>query len=103
LKNEQQDGFEQARQLGRLKAERLDLALRREEQRERERRLARLTWDGGGEELPLLQGDEGSFAGAETWRLQQDVERLAAFHGAVLRSRAWRLVQLMRRPFGRAW
>jgi broad specificity phosphatase PhoE len=102
LKNERPDGLEQARQLGRLKAERLDLTLRREEQRERERRFARLAWDGGGEELPTPYGESDPAMG-EVWRLRQDVERLAAFHGAVLRSRAWRLVQLARRPFGRAW
>jgi hypothetical protein len=102
LTNERQDGLEQARQLGRLKAERLDLTLRREEQRERERRFAHLAWGGGGEEPPAPQDDERP-AMAEIWRLQQDVERLAAFHRAVLRSRAWRVVQLLRRPFGRAW
>ena len=35
--------------------------------------------------------------------LRQDVERLAAFHQAVLHSRAWQLIQWARRPFGRAW
>jgi len=103
LTNERQDQLEQARQLGRLKAEQLDLTLRRGEQRERERRFARLAWDGGGEEPSAPEGDESRPALAEIWRLQQDVERLAAFHRAVLHSRAWRLVQLLRRPFGRAW
>ena len=100
MTNERQDELEQARQLGRLKAERLDLTLRRKEERERERRFAHLAW--GGEEPPAPQDDPRP-AVAETWRLQQEVERLAAFHRAVLHSRAWRIVQLLRRPFGRAW
>ncbi|HZF10724.1 MAG TPA: hypothetical protein VFE33_18200 [Thermoanaerobaculia bacterium] len=101
--NERDDGLEQARQLGRLRAERLDLTLRAEEQREREIRLARFAWDPGSEE-PALSGDEGDLpAGAEVWRLRQEVERLAAFHQAVLHSRAWQLIQWARRPFGRAW
>jgi hypothetical protein len=106
----------QAEQLGRLKAERLDADLRAAEQRERELCLARLVWEGAGGELaaPALSGGGGGGLGgswgggegastSEVWRLRQDVERLAAFHQAVQRSRAWRLVQWLRRPLGRAW
>jgi len=100
--NERHDDLDPARQLGRLLAERLDLTLRAEEQREREIRLSRFAWSGG--EDPVLPDDEGDLPSTtEVWRLRQDVERLAAFHQAVLHSRAWRLIQWARRPFGRAW
>lgn len=94
-----QDELALAREAGRLEAEAFDRALRDTEAREREERLGRLAWeaadrDSTGEAAP----------GAETvWRLQQDVARLAAFHRAVLHSRAWRAIQWARRPFGRAW
>jgi hypothetical protein len=113
--SERREDSRQAEELGRLKAERLDALLRAEEQRERELRFAGLLWDGSGSESPLWgSGGEGfresggadgfeEASTAEVWRLRQDVERLSAFHQAVLRSRAWRLVQSLRRPFGRAW
>jgi hypothetical protein len=107
--SEQREDLLQAEQLGRLKAERLDAALRAAEQRERELCFARLVWDGA-EAHPASalasgggRGDGDGAGSAEVWRLRQDVERLAAFHLAVQRSRAWRLVQSVRRPFGRAW
>ena len=115
--SEQREELAQARQLGRLKAEQLDAALRATEQRERELRFVRLLWDGMNADPAALAmagdvGDAGGDAGgrgslgagsAEVFRLRQDVERLAAFHQAVQRSRAWRVVQWVRRPFGRAW
>ncbi len=120
--SEQREDLRQAEELGRLKAERLDADLRSAERRERELRFASLVWDGNGAELPgsATGGGMGDGVGgvggvggnggngwdgsaAEVWRLRQDVERLAAFHQAVQRSRAWRLVQSLRRPFGRAW
>jgi hypothetical protein len=96
-----QDELALARQAGRLEAEAFDEALREVERREREERLGRLAWEaaasGAAESV-------GHAPGADAiWRLQQDVARLAAFHRAVLRSRAWRLVQWARRPLGRAW
>lgn len=95
-----QDELALARRAGRLEAEAFDRALCDAEQREREERLGRLAWEAAGEALP----DGLAFGAPESlWRLQQDVARLAAFHQAVLRSRAWRLVQWARRPFGRAW
>jgi hypothetical protein len=111
--SEQREDLSQAEELGRLKAERLDAALRTAERRERELCLARLVWDSAGPLAPVVDslgglsgarndGWEGASA-AEMYRLRQDVERLAAFHQAVLRSRAWRLVQSLRRPLGRAW
>ena len=109
--SEQREDLRQAEELGRLKAERLDTALRTAERRERELRFASLVWEGNGAEPPALAPESGTGNGgrgwdgstAELWRLRQDVERLAAFHQAVQRSRAWRLVQSLRRPFGRAW
>jgi hypothetical protein len=108
--SEQREDLRQAEELGRLKAERLEAALRMAEQQERELCFASLVWDGTGAEF-LAQTQSGAIGGsgwegangAEVWRLRQDVERLSAFHQAVLRSRAWRLVQSLRRPLGRAW
>jgi hypothetical protein len=96
------DAVEDARLLGRLEAERFDAALREREQQEREDRLTRLA---AGDETAVepalsLSGDGGTM---ESWRLRQDVERLAAFHHAVLHSRSWRLLQAARRLVGRAW
>jgi hypothetical protein len=91
----------EARLLGRLEAESFDTALRERERCEREERLTR-----------LAAGDESAFEPASdlfgdgagtTWRLQQDVQRLTAFHQAVTRSKAWRLIQVARRLVGRAW
>lgn len=85
--------------LGRMEAERFDEALRDLERREREDRLARLAL--GADDGPI--GLEGGLSSAVVRRLQQDVERLAGFHHAVLRSRPWRVIQGMRRLVGRAW
>jgi hypothetical protein len=94
-----------ASELGRLRAEALEHELRQAEQREREARLALLAWNADGDPPPAeLEPRAAGAAGAgEVWRLQQEVERLAAFHHAVLSSRSWRLLQALRRPFGRAW
>jgi replicative superfamily II helicase len=96
------DAVEDARLLGRLEAERFDAALRERELQEREDRLTRLA---AGDETAVepvlnLSGEGGTM---ETWRLRQDVERLAAFHHAVLHSKSWRLVQVARRLVGRGW
>jgi hypothetical protein len=92
-----------AREAGRLEAEAFDRALREAEAREREERLGRLVWGAAGEGYREAAGADAAAAAETVWRLQQDVARLAAFHRAVLRSRAWRLIQWARRPFGRAW
>ena len=99
------DAVEDARLLGRLEAERFDAALREREQQEREDRLTRLA---AGDETAVepalsLSGDNGMTGTMESWRLRQDVERLAAFHHAVLHSRSWRLIQAARRLVGRGW
>jgi hypothetical protein len=94
------DELAEAQRLGRLEAERLDLAWRELEARQREERLGRLAW--------TIEAEDAAFAGgggsiATAMRLQRDVERLAAFHQAVTKSRAWRLIQALRRLVGRAW
>ena len=96
------DAVEDARLLGRLEAERFDAALRERELQEREDRLTRLA---AGDEAAVepalnLSGEGGTM---ESLRLSQDVERLAAFHHAVLHSKSWRLSQVARRLVGRGW
>lgn len=39
----------------------------------------------------------------ETWRLACELEIVRAFQERVFRSRGWRVLQALRRPFGRAW
>lgn len=97
-----------ARLLGRLEAERFDAALREREQQEREDRLTRLAAGDEAAVDPVLNltgdhGGHGMTSSSEIWRLRQDVERLAAFHHAVLHSKVWRLVQMARRLVGRSW
>lgn len=95
------DELAEAQRLGRLEAERLDLGLREAEGREREERLARMVLTGEAEGPDLSFEDGGS--SATIGRLRQDVERLAGFHQAVVSSRAWWLIQALRRLVGRAW
>jgi hypothetical protein len=98
-----QEMLEDARLRGRSEAETFDRELRERELRDREARLTRLAWAAEDLEAPG-SWTAGQGAGSDVvWRLQQDLERLSAFHRAVLNSRAWRLIQMARRPFGRAW
>ena len=95
--------LEDARLRGRTEAETFDRELRERELRDREARLTRLAW-GVEDQAPLASLAPERGAGSDVvWRLQQDVERLAGFHNAVLGSKAWKLIQLARRPFGRSW
>jgi hypothetical protein len=95
------DELDDARRLGRLEAERYDLGLRERESREREDRLVRLA---AGAEMAGEPVEFGATGGSSAlWRLQQENERLSEFHRAVTHSKAWRLIQALRRPFGRAW
>jgi hypothetical protein len=95
------DELAEARRFGRLEAERHDLGLREREGREREDRLVRLA---AGAETAGEPGESVATGSSSTlWRLQQENERLAEFHRAVTHSKAWRLIQALRRPFGRAW
>lgn len=93
--------FEDSRTLGRMEAERFEAALRAQESREREDRLSRLAW--GSDDVGHILAAGGGESSAVVRRLQQDVERLAGFHHAVLHSKAWRVIQRLRRVVGRAW
>lgn len=91
-----------AEHCGRLEAERFDLDLRERERREREDRLTRLA--SGGDDTVAVAGSIGPRESSELFlRMQRDLEQLSAFHQAVVRSKAWKLIQAVRRPFGRAW
>jgi|SRR5215212_6863 len=98
------DGLDQTRdgqRCGELEANAFDSRLRELESREREDRLTRLV-----AERPDLAATPALSHGAhspEVERLRREVGLLADYHQAVLRSKGWRLVQALRRPFGRAW
>ena len=89
-----------ARRRGRLAAEAFDRQLREVESRERQELLARQRqWSGLDPGPPV-----GGTASADTVRrLQAEVESLAAFRDAVVRSKAWQAIQMLRRLVGRAW
>jgi hypothetical protein len=95
----------EAEDCGELEARAFDLRLRALESREREDRLTRLV----AERPDLAATPALPYAGvtgvdaAEVERLRREVGQLADYHQAVLRSKGWRLVQTLRRPFGRAW
>ncbi len=92
-----------AEHCGRLEAERFDLDLRERELREREDRLTRLA-SGGDDTVAVAVAGLGPRESSELYlRMQRDLEQLSAFHQAVVRSKAWKLIQAVRRPFGRAW
>jgi hypothetical protein len=86
---------------GKLEAERFDLDLREMERREREDRLTRLA--SGADDTVVVSGAGPRESSELFLRMQRDLEQLSAFHQAVVRSRAWKLIQAVRRPFGRAW
>lgn len=92
----------EARRLGELEARAFDLRLRRLESRDREDRLTRLV-----AERPDLAATPAPLPGgvdaAQVERLRREVALLAEFQGALLRSKGWKLLQMVRRPFGRAW
>jgi hypothetical protein len=90
-----------AEHCGRLEAERFDLDLREMERREREDRLTRLA--SGGDDAVAVAGLGPRESSELFLRMQRDLEQLSAFHRAVVRSKAWKLIQAVRRPFGRAW
>ncbi|HEX7183748.1 MAG TPA: hypothetical protein VF756_18085 [Thermoanaerobaculia bacterium] len=89
------------RHLGRTEAEVFDLRLRAAEMREREDRFVRLLAERS--DLSAVGTPAGRGDAALLERLQREIDLLAAFHRAVLRSRGWRLLQAIRRIFGRAW
>ena len=84
----------EARKLGELEAEVLHLRLRLKESLARELRLVERA-------VKAEENVENSLANEHELRLQ--VDRYADFHRAVERSRAWKLVQSLRRLLGREW
>jgi hypothetical protein len=89
---------------GELEASAFDLRLRALESREREDRLTRLVAERPDlAASPALPYAGGAADAGEVERLRRQVGQLAEYHQAVLRSKGWRLVQTLRRPFGRAW
>lgn len=84
----------QARTLGELEADVVHLRLRLKESLARELRLVERT-------MKAEEALENALASEHELRLQ--VERYSAFHRAVERSRAWKMIQAVRRLFGRAW
>lgn len=97
--HDEDDPVAEARREGRRQAEAFEAALRREEDRERSARLARLA---SGEDDLGAPGDS-DWAPTEVARLRRQVEALAEFRAAVLRSKAWKLIQSLRRLVGRDW
>jgi hypothetical protein len=85
---------------GRSQAEAFDARLRELEDRQRHERAERLA---AGDEAGPWAGPGWESAPTELARLRSQVEALAAFRAAVLRSRPWRVIQSMRRLVGRAW
>ncbi|HVS00711.1 MAG TPA: hypothetical protein VMW27_29090 [Thermoanaerobaculia bacterium] len=100
--SEAQEPLTLARHCGRLEAERFDLDLRERERREREDRLTRLA--SGGDDTIFVSSAAPPRESSELFlRMQRDLEQLSAFQHAVVHSKAWKLIQAVRRPFGRAW
>ncbi|HWM90325.1 MAG TPA: hypothetical protein VN493_06120 [Thermoanaerobaculia bacterium] len=96
------DETTEAQRCGQLEAKAFDMRLRELESRERVDRLTRLV----AERPDLAAAPAPAPAGADSAqvdRLQRQVALLADYQQAVLRSKGWRAVQLLRRPFGRAW
>jgi len=93
------DQLAQARFAGQRQAEAFEHALAERERQEREDRLARIAWGGEDTNDPLFRRKRYE----QVEHLERQVEILASFHNALLRSRGWRLLQAMRRLIGRAW
>ncbi len=93
--------LEEAREIGRFEAEAFDRRLRDLEQSERAEILEQIVSVGlpRGSEDPVVQ----NIRHHDAVRLQRDLDRLSEFHRTLVTSRSWRLLQLLRRPFGRAW
>ncbi len=54
--------------------------------------------------LPAAEATASSSpARIDSWQIERQLELFHEFHRALSRSRAWRLVQALRRPFGRDW
>lgn len=73
--------------------------------REIERQERRLRFDGprGASAAIVDETLEDESLGEKVARLRDQLERLTTYKNKVINSRAWRAVQLARRPFGREW
>lgn len=91
----------EAERFGRLEAEAYEAGLRAIERRERELLMGRSALASD-----LFAADPDGVpvtSTTELLRLRREVDRLADFHRTLLHSRSWRLLQALKRPFGRAW
>lgn len=88
------DPLAEAKRLGEVEAELADLRLRLKESLARERRLLETT-------IEFQEALEQT--GRVEYDLRLQIERYAAYHRAVERSSAWRLVQFLRSLVGRKW
>jgi hypothetical protein len=84
----------QAARLGRAEAEAADLRLRVKESQEREQRLIESVFEAEEKYYDALAMEHD---------LRIQIHRFAEFNRAVQKSRAWRLIQYLRRLVGREW
>ena len=84
----------QAARLGRAEAEAADLRLRLKESQEREQRLIERVFEAEEKYYDAL---------AMEHNLRIQIHRYAEFNRALQKSRAWRLIQYLRRLVGREW
>lgn len=90
--------LDEARRLGGAAARCYDHSLRRAEARRREERLTELAWFSDETESASRSTD-----GYEMAKLRRRVEEQDYLLDAIENSAAWRLMQLVRGWFGRAW
>lgn len=90
---DQPDAHDTATQLGRLEAERFDLRLRERERQDLAERWPRASWSVEAAKTPPA---------VDLHTLHQ-LEQLIQYQLAVQKSWAWRVVQMLRKPFGRQW
>lgn len=95
------DAIACSKRCGEIEAEAFDLRLRELESREREARLILLVAEHSDLSAVLPLAPHGDLHAVQ--QLQRQVQELATFQRAVVQSKGWRLVQMLRRPFGRAW
>ena len=96
------DPLADARLAGRREAQLLDLRLRQREAREREDRLGRLVAERS--DLSMAPATRGSIVDSvRIERLERELSEVTSYQSAILRSKGWKMVQSVRRLFGRAW
>jgi hypothetical protein len=95
------DEIMEAERRGELEARAFDLRLRELESREREDRLTRLVAERP--DLAAVPAVPSGPDAAQVEQLQRQVALLAEYQRAVINSKGWRVVQLLRRPFRRTW